>query len=1300
MKIGRNWKPSDATSHRRWISVARVSYFPRSATVTMGVATLLGALLGSRGMAQPAAATQPQTARRSAPDASHGRNGLRHDLDRESIELAVRSEEERRGDYDALSEQWLQRLSQTNDVSAELIAMRLSEVHRFLREPTATLTSAEKALGNDRLDGWTRHALENYAIRLYERAGAFDRAASLAAGQGFLRHWQLIGPFAKGRSILLDEPFPPESIFDPGATYDAGWQKLTWRSLTLPAQAPTVRPAARSFPSNGVFYAATHVRAAQAVEVIVVRTSALDLRLWIDGELIADDNVNAAFLPRRRLTRVTLHPGTHRILVKALGSFSVRLTDGDGAAIDNSLLAAEEAGAPAGTALAGLATAPQPVSLLGRWQADSKTASDAQPPADEAAAATETTSAGDAQIAFALAALKESRYDLAVEAADLAIAAQPDDPATLYHAASVYRYSRYLPSTVAKNRAESAFKKCLEVDPQFIPAYERVARYLEQDKNFGPAAETMKSGLALAPSFLRGLLRLKTTYAQASWREEEIETVRQIEAVAPHHPSAPLFWGAYYRELNNLQAAQQHLARALDIHPARTATLSSLASLARSAGDIDAAEGYLRRRLEIRPASVEAAEELATFLARQERYDEALEATSTLAELEPQEPKHARRRGMLLEAQNRIEEAQDAYRHALRLEPGAIELARYLGETQPAGDRFWDEKDENLDDWLPRIPESGPLVEEANALAILDISITRLERDGSSSEYVHQAFKVLSEEAKKELAEIETPGEVVLLRTIAPDGEILEPVPALGKSAYVMPGVVPGAIVEFAYRVDRAHQQGRPLDMRRFYFQDPSMRQAFLLSRYVIQIAPGVDVSFDERQLSSKDDGEALLANVSKDVAEAADGSRVVTYEAANVPRLQPERMQPASSELIPNVAIKSKRTWGHVAAALTRSNEGSSRATSELRELARELVADHSTATGKARAIYDYVRQEIPAAQGGNTAAAVFFERAGDRDALLKALYDLAGVACDWAFLRQNEATMAATNWSLPSENFFQHRMLAVDLDDGEGTHFVSLRSSRSLPFGFVPRGFHGGKALVLTPGAQRIVAIAASNPTSSSNSTHVFVQLTDGVDGDVTLEMNLRDAANRANKDRLKPAPAFQKKVVLQRLVSGLFPGAQVDSASFEGLDDIEAPMQIRARLTAPKILRPVDDKFTFRPFVRPSSLVRTFGDKGDRRLPCHFRSSGVVVRDEVRVKLSPVYRVDQLPRHVVLLSALGDYSLTVRQSADEIHLERSMNLSPGRLAAHEYAEFLEFCRQVDLSGAENIVLRQRTPNAESGD
>ena len=1014
---------------------------------------------------------------------------------------------------------------------------------------------------------------------------------------------------------------------------------------------------------------------------LLVRAASDDLRVWVNGHLVADDDPYAEFEETPRVTEIDLAAGWNRILVKTRRPFWIRLADVEGAPL---VLAS------------GSAAQLEPVSS----EDDPRVDSGGALPDWRTELAPADSPRADFHLGLALLAMDRGREDIAVESAQKALDLAPEEAAVLYHAGRVLQRSTYLPSTLSKNRAQVAYAAAVEKDPGFLPAYERLAYYLADDKKFAEAVERMRSALDRSPDFLRGLVRLKAVCRQAGWKEEEIAAVREIERAAPGSIEAPLFWAGHYSGRGNPDAAAKEYEKVVALDATQLQVLGTLADLATERGDAPAAEAHLRSWLEKAPESRTAHEEWIDFLSDQERFDEALEVAGGLRGRHPQDPRWPLRAASLLERVGRDAEALAQYRAALVLEPGQLDLRRFLAVRRGTKDRFWEPYDERLEDWTEKVPTSGPLVEKAASIAILDIGVLRLEKDGSSTSYVHQAFKLLTEESKEALARVQTPGEIVTLRTVTPDGDVLEPVPATGKTQYVMPGLSPGAVIEFAYRSDSAERRGQPHREERFFFQDPGFGQSFLLSRYVVLIEPGAEIEFDETRLDptpsgglGRAEGEPAFARVEKTERRLEDGTRVVTYEARHAPRLESEPLQPATEEYVPNVRVVDATDWNGVTSTLRRINRGKTRPTAELRAVAAEVAGGIDSPVEKARALYRHVNELVPSGRGSSRATRVLLEKAGDRTALFKALLDIAGVSSQWAYLRPPENLLPHTDWSYPSTDKFPYRHVAVEDEDGT-LHFVSL-TSRTVPFGLLPEYLFGGRALLLEDG--RIVGLPGLQVESVATSLVVRMELSGGTGGEVDMKLISRAARGFTQKERFRTIQGFQKNVMLQGIANRYFPGARLKEGAFVGIDDDVTPFTLHVKLTAPRLLRPGDGVLLLKALPQPSMMVRTFGGTRDRQHPFHLRASRIS-DDNVEIQLPAGYRLERAPRGVVLATALGDYSLTYEHAGDSVRVRRRLAILPGRLAPEDYPAFVDFCERVDAAETENLVLRRISENEES--
>ncbi|HVR75172.1 MAG TPA: tetratricopeptide repeat protein, partial [Planctomycetota bacterium] len=920
------------------------------------------------------------------------------------LALIVRSPLERSGDLDALAARWLEELPRhAADFRAELLLRRLSRLPPTLRKPSDLIPLAEKALEASFESGVTRQVLIDVLIDLYRAAGREDDRRRLQKDRGHLLDWLVTGPFGKGKRSHFLEAYPPELEQRLEGVYRDGWQDLSWRKAVRFEEEPQIDPSDFVYPSNGVTYFLSQVKSDRELDALLQRGAPRRIQIWLNGVRMADDDPEETPMPVRRATAVRLAAGWNRILVKSRNPFWIRLCDAAGHTFPPGTLLEEkaavihEAASPVGDAR------DVPFGALGPWEEwIGKLEKAGSPPLVLA----------EARVGLALLEEAYGRADLAIANLEKAAAGIEEDSLLLLHAAQIHRHAEYLPPTIAKNRSKDVLEKALALDPALVPAYERVARILEEDEKPALAAAKLKEGLERAPMSLALLLRLRSIYSRAKWAADEIDALRRIEEAAPSSSIPSSFWVEHYERLGNIPEAVARGRRVLELDPGDARHHWRLGGLERKRGDLEGAEAAYRAAIRLAPNSDGYRAYLARFLIGTGRAADALEILTPMAERQPLDPGP---RKLLAEA--RIAMGDDAgaaalHQEALALDPGDIALGRYVASrprtrgASPAPstgagtvsaapgaiegpDAFWAPHDVRLEDWIPQVPDSGPLVDKASSIIVIDIMVLRLERDGSRSEYVHQASKLLSEQSKEELANVQTQGEILKLRTLTPSGETLEPVAGEGKRSFVMPGLLPGAFVEFAYRDDDASNHGAPVNTPAFYFQDMRFTQSFLLSRLVVLIPKGLDVGFlennvlaDSPERAGTAGGDSVeFARVEKTVVEREDGTTVVTYEARNVPRLEREQGVPASQEYIPNVEVLQKLTWGEIAGQMRERYQRGARPTPELARAAADATAGIEGPLDRAKALYDHVNQIIPTEGGSSSAVATLLQKAGSRN-------------------------------------------------------------------------------------------------------------------------------------------------------------------------------------------------------------------------------------------------------------------------------------------------------------------------------
>jgi len=161
----------------------------------------------------------------------------------------------------------------------------------------------------------------------YERLET--RAATRDAALGHLMPtieagpWWLIGPFDNSDRAHHGTVYPPETHFDPHARYEGkGGRPVQWKVLEgydeeQPwARIDLVRFGEHALNTDAIAYLLRDIVIREAAEITFDAGSDDGLKLWINGRLEVDADVYRGFDPEQHAIRVTLGPGTHRILAK------------------------------------------------------------------------------------------------------------------------------------------------------------------------------------------------------------------------------------------------------------------------------------------------------------------------------------------------------------------------------------------------------------------------------------------------------------------------------------------------------------------------------------------------------------------------------------------------------------------------------------------------------------------------------------------------------------------------------------------------------------------------------------------------------------------------------------------------------------------------------------------------------------------------------------------------------------------------------------------------------------------------
>ncbi|MEC7922153.1 MAG: hypothetical protein VX496_02020 [Planctomycetota bacterium] len=1196
------------------------------------------------------------------------------------LELSLRNQNERNGDFDKFALELIDAIGRfKEDPRVELLTQRLADSVSSMRNSLALTEGLEKLLTAG-LPGTAHWKLSNLLADLYKRAGRHEEALKLSSQNGILTRFLIIGPFGKALNAPLEHPFAPEKNIDLTRQYKDGWQKLSWRPVQRKEVYTSIDPFSHIYPNRGVSYLLCQVRSAAPRNAVLHLMAGNEIKAWCNGVPVLDDTRRNEYLSIHHRAGIRLEKGWNHILIKCATRILLRVTDPQGHPLRKGSL--EEEGE---LTLHKLAANP-----AGSWQGPYATGAGSQWIEKLATAGRDNLELALEHIGISTLQRDEhnTRSDLAVDQAANALALAPGDPWVRYHAAGIFQGATYLPAAQAKSRARNALEKAIELDSEFLPAQLQLAGILQRDQKADEAATALRKTVEKHPEFLAGFRSLQSCYSELGWETEEKQVLKRIGELSPGSSTPWVTEASLYRKRHNLARALEYYAEGYSRNQSRTSLLSTMAELNKSLGNSEKALELLRLRLKISGDNRSVAEMIARQLIEEKRSStkEAISWYSRAVGNRDWNPSHKKALARLYSAGGDEKNELAMYRESLELAPGDLQLRKFIESRDPKQVRFWEPYDELIEDWLPRVPLEGPMVEKAQALSILDIGVVKVYRDGSSKEYIHQAFKLLSEEAKDQIAKVRTAGEILKLRTITAEGESLEPVAALSGGNYIMPGMLPGAQTEFAYLVENSNARGKGYRHGPFFFQDFNYRQSFLLSRLVYILPPGLDSDIVSMALDQGNDTNGI-ARVKQSDKTLEDGTRVVTFESRNAGRIQSERAMPHYTGYVPSTQIMPKTSWKDIERNLTAYTRQTTLLTPELRATANEVTAGLKDPLEKARALYDHINKIITKDDGSSTAIRVLLEKSGNRTFLFKALIDAAGVPSRWAFLRMDEDLERKANWDYPSSSFFRAPHLLLQ-PAGKDPLYVSLQY-RDLPFGFLPEFYGTGKAFILSPDGFKIEDIAGLPEEIYESASSTTWTLGDDVAVNVEFLMETKAAQGWMQKDRFSTLNAFQINLMTRGLATQLFPGAKVEKGGFVGINDKSQPFALEFKLVAPKLLVRSGADFLLPPVLQPSQLVRSLGAPPARKHPYNVRQRRVK-NDRIEARLGENFLVAKLPTNVKLDHPLADYSLTYLHKDGKLVIERRLRIEPGTIAPAEFTAFLNLLQKADAAEKERVVLQ----------
>ena len=1085
------------------------------------------------------------------------------------------------------------------------------------------------------------------------RAAREDGCARLAFEVGSL------GPFAH---LDLDRAAPPAA---PGP----------WRALTASGCHLDIPVSAAGRPDARLLRAAIEVPAGE-YEIAVEFSD--EARLEIDGVATLIHGSARRYGPRLSATRVSLAAGRHQLTLRMatatgetrLGLFVLPLQSqqGDGGAV----VFVDPRVAPP--------RAPVPATL--RPEAVSV------PPAAGAG--------GEALRDYrqAFAAARRGAIDEVTVALER-LAARPRFAVGLALAGEIARDDPTRPAPFSRDAGRRYLRQAVAVDPELARAWQTLAALeLDDDRSRDALADAGRAGAA-APAWWAPDLLLARLYGA---RGLDFDAARALaQAAGKSSPAAtpcPVL-----EALRRDAEERRQLSREESLGAALTrcgGEVDARVDRYRARGQTAAAITLLRGALRLDPDRDDLTEDLALLLTAEGRSAEALVELAALVSRDPQDPTRRVRLADAQAAAGQSEAARHTIADVLAARPDEPEVrrsARALGVPLPLDDFRVDGRA------AIRAFEGAGVHYAAPAVMVLDRAVTRVFGSGATMTLTHEIVRVDSKDAIDRWGEIEVPAnaEILTLRTHKSDGTTREPEEIAGKETVSAADLAIGDYVEWelleTHGPSEAFAPGFLAD--RFFFQ--SFDAPIARSELELVTPPGLSLAVDSRAGAPKGAER-----------QGADGARITTFVATNVPQLFAERSAVPAIEYVPSVRASSGVGWNAWARYLTEELHDAVRVSPAVAALARKIAAPAGGDRARlAAAVVDWVTENIEATEELAEPAGYTLARGrGSRVTLTLALAAELGLPAEVVLARSRLVADAAAATPPQELDDFADTLVAFDL--GPKTIYSDLRL-RHAAFGYVPPGLDGARTLSLRDGS---FSVARSSAGEDRRTIDMTIRLDERGGGSAVATEELAgwpalewaDLVDRFGADRVRLREDFE-----QRWLGVQFPGARLRDL------EVDLPRDASGRVGTARVRYSFVSAHLAVAVAGTSAADRSAGAREMRIAPTFFRSQpgrrfaaepqrstalmlgfDVPIRMTATVELPGAARLDApgSPGDLVVARA-GGYRFVEARDVEPgrpnvIVLRRESTLPIMRVAPGEYAGVAADLRRVD--GAEQAEIRIR--------
>jgi hypothetical protein len=560
------------------------------------------------------------------------------------------------------------------------------------------------------------------------------------------------------------------------------------------------------------------------------------------------------------------------------------------------------------------------------------------------------------------------------------------------------------------------------------------------------------------------------------------------------------------------------------------------------------------------------------------------------------------------------------------------------------------------------------------AVILLSDKVVMLRHEGPISIYVHRITRPIDKEGISRYGEVALPrgADLLELRTIKANGEIIEPELAQQKPTISMPALEPGDAIEEEYVMHYPKLEQAPGNAAVHTFG--SFAAPILHSRLVVLSPPGASMRLQEQ------------AGPPQALVGENNGLVVRIWERDNIAQTIAESSLPAMN-LLPTVTVgPPEKTSDSLRDELIDASRTGLHTTETAEEFHLPLNASDAD---KARQLYRFVTSKIDSTGpdwAGSPAEDTLAYGQGSRSMALLALSRTIGLKAGLLLARRiDQGCGKARDFSCYTEPLIRFWLTGADPVDVDA-------ESDDLPFGEIPPSLdtRDARFIRLLPLDEKKLETVALSSRPATEKSIAEADLTfHETDLLANIEVHLGSARAQEVRSMLRNSGERERRAFFEQLAMRTFPGATGVTGAVAHENDPDQPLELSLRCTIPQFINRQSNMAELNQLAPALGLAMLYARTPARKFPLYIES--LLFESTVfHLHLPDGMDIKTLPSDFTDRTEFGEYALRFVRLPRQLDIHRDFRIPVQVVAPEKYPAFLTFALRIDEAERERISLK----------